>query len=167
MLRFVTAALGAVLVVTGCSKSTLRSQEGQACSTDPGDDPQLICTPAQDLVCIATYSRTVTNPKEAGKFDGGIRQVYVCRLACDNNMRCVQPGDVCCFGTIFGKTYNKKGACAPPSQCEMGMVEDDDDAGAPPGDTGAGADRPADTTGAVDAGAPDGGGAAADAGGGA
>jgi hypothetical protein len=144
MLRSVTCALAlALLAAPACSNSTVRSQEGHACSTSSSDDPQFICTPALDLVCIATYSRTVTNPKEAGKFDGGVRQVYVCRLACDKDEECREGGDVCCKGPIYGKTYNKSGGCVPLSQCDYMNVEMDG--------------------GAAEAGAPDGGASTADA----
>jgi hypothetical protein len=154
MLRFVICALGAGLVVSGCTEASIRSQEGHACSINSSDDPQLICTPAQDLVCIATYWRTVTNVQEAKKFDGGVRPVYVCRWACNTTAECPQSGDICCKGMIFGKTYNKTGGCTPPGSCE---TEDEPDGGAPadgtapadtakPGEAGA----PADTAAAVD-----------------
>src|SRR5688572_23161848 len=42
--------------------SVLRSQEGHACSTNRQDEPQLVCTPAQDLVCISTFSPQVPPP---------------------------------------------------------------------------------------------------------
>jgi hypothetical protein len=129
MLRLVMCALGAVLV-SGCTGASIRSQEGHACSTNSSDDPQLICTPAQDLVCITTYSQVVTNVQEAKKFDGGIRNVYVCRWACNTTAECPQGGDVCCKGTIHGKTYNKMGGCVPPGKCETDD-EPEVDAGAP------------------------------------
>jgi hypothetical protein len=134
MLRFVIA-LGAVGLFTGCTNSTIRSQEGHACSTNSSDDPQLMCTPAQDLVCIATYSRMVTNQQEAMKFDGGVRQVYVCRLACNATAECPQAGDICCKGYIFGKTYNKIGGCVPPGSCDT-EEPGGDDGGTTPGPDG-------------------------------
>jgi len=158
MLRFVIGALGVWLAVSGCSAGSIRSQEGHACSTNSSDDPQLICTPAQDLVCINTYSRTVTNPNEAKKFDGGIRQVYVCRWACNTTSECPQSGDICCRGPIHGKTYNKMGGCVPPGSCDS--EEGEPDAGATT-DTGARLDtaRPptdaAADAAAADAAAPD------------
>src|SRR5690242_6363445 len=81
MLRFVIRAVALAAVFTGCSTASVRTQEGQACSTSSSDDPQLVCTPAQDLVCITTYTRMITDPTEAAKFPGGVRHVYVCRLA--------------------------------------------------------------------------------------
>jgi hypothetical protein len=145
MLRSVIRAFPlALLIVSGCTNSTIRSQEGHACSTNSSDDPQLLCTPAQDLVCIATYTRTVTNPAEAAKFDGGIRQVYVCRLNCNVTADCPQQGDVCCPGVIFGKTYGKMGGCTPPSACEA-MGGGDEDGGA--GDAGTPADAGAKSDG--------------------
>ena len=101
----------------------------------------------------------ITNEKEAAKFDGGIRQVYVCRLACNTNAQCPQAGDVCCLGVVYGKTYNKKGGCAPPGSCEMGLVEEEADSGAPADGGGggdAGGDRPADAGVTPDVVAPDG-----------
>jgi hypothetical protein len=155
MLRFVIA-LGAVLGFAGCTTSTVRSQEGHACSTSSSDDPQLLCTPAQDLVCIATYSITVMNQKEAMKFDGGVRQVFVCRLACNTDNDCPQSLDTCCVGTVYGKTYNKRGGCVPPGSCETSGT-DEQDAGTTPDTGGA-----PDTGSAPDAGSssPDGGGVA-------
>ena len=149
MLRSVICALGALLVL-GCEGASIRSQEGHACSISSSDDPQLICTPAQDLVCIATYSRTVTNVQEAKKFDGGVRPVYVCRMACNTTAECPQQGDICCRGVIYGKTYNKMGGCVPPGSCET--EDEEPDAGVRP-DTAATMDtRPA---GGADAAAPD------------
>jgi hypothetical protein len=142
MLRSVICALGALLVL-GCGEASIRSQEGHACSTNSSDDPQLICTPAQDLVCIATYSRTVTNPQEAMKFDGGVRQVYVCRFACNTTAECPQPGDICCRGNIHGKTYNKMGGCTPPGSCDTEDPEPVPDAGVKPDATPVVDTRPA------------------------
>jgi hypothetical protein len=151
MLRSVICALGALLVL-GCEASSIRSQEGHACSISSSDDPQLICTPAQDLVCISTYSRTVTNVQEAKKFDGGVRPVYVCRMACNTTSECPQVGDICCRGVIYGKTYNKMGGCVPPGSCETDEEEPEADAGPRP-DTAAVVDtRPAGDAGAA---APD------------
>src|SRR5687768_17277919 len=93
MLRPVIRGLLAAVLLCSCSKSTIRSQEGHACSTNPDDDPQLVCTPANDYVCIATYTKAVTNPAERDKFDGGVRSVYVCRLNCNTTDECPQRGD--------------------------------------------------------------------------
>src|SRR4051812_48093000 len=78
----ILACLLAFAGLAGCGKSTIREYESQACSTNDSDDPFLICSPAYDLVCINTYNVPVTNPKEAMKWDGGLRPVYVCRIAC-------------------------------------------------------------------------------------
>jgi hypothetical protein len=150
MLRFVIA-LGALWSFAGCTSSSVRSQEGHACSTNASDDPQYVCTPAQDLVCIATYSRMVTDPKEAMKFDGGIRQVFICRLACNTSVDCPQAGDSCCKGIVFGKTYNKMGGCVPAGYCET-ETTDVEDGGVSPADAGS---------------VPEAGGGASEAGGGA
>jgi len=99
------------------SVSSVPAQESHACSTDPADDPQLVCTPTQDLVCIATNSVQIANPEVASKYDGGVRAVYVCRLPCSTTAEC-PPGDVCCAGVIYGKTYGKMRACVPPAVCE-------------------------------------------------
>jgi hypothetical protein len=96
----------------------VRAQEGQACSTRPGDDPQLICSTAQDLICISTFGRSVTDPEEQKKYDGGVRPVFVCRFSCGTTAECPQQGDVCCPGQIFGKTFGKTAACVPRGSCE-------------------------------------------------
>jgi hypothetical protein len=153
MLR-VVIALGAVVAFAGCTNSNIRSQEGHACSTDPSDDPQLVCTPAQDLVCITTYSQPVTNEQLAMKFDGGIRQVFVCRLACNATAECPQAGDICCKGQIYGKTYMKIGGCVPPASCQTSEPEEEDGGTTPPPDAGA-KDTAAKDTATPDAGAPD------------
>jgi hypothetical protein len=152
MLRFVIWGLGVGLAVAGCSPSTIRAQEGHACSINASDDPQYTCSPAQDLVCITTESRVITNEQEAKKFDGGVRPVWVCRWACNTTAECPQGGDICCRGAIHGKTYNKTGGCTPPGACDT--VEDEPDSGPPP-DTAPRMDtaRPADA--AADAAAPD------------
>jgi hypothetical protein len=124
MLRPVIWLFLAAISVAACTTSTLRSQEGHACSTSSSDDPQLVCTPAQDLVCISTYTRIVTNPTEAMKFDGGIRHVFVCRINCNTADDCLQEGDVCCPGIIYGKTYGKMGGCTPYSACDRLSPDD-------------------------------------------
>lgn len=130
MRKLVCAVAGCVLTFAACGGTTghgdggggdarvIRAQEGHACSTDPGDDPQLLCSPVQDLVCISTYSVQVTDPQEAMRFDGGIRQVFVCRYPCSTTSDCPQPGDTCCPGPIYGKTFDRKAACVPPGRCE-------------------------------------------------
>jgi hypothetical protein len=142
MLRSVIPALvvTAAALVSGCTTATIRAQEGAACSTNSSDDPQLVCTPALDLVCIATYSRMIMNTKEAAKFDGGIRQVFVCRLACRTTEDCPQSGDmdVCCPGFIHGVNYGKTAACVPQQYCET-LLGPSVDAGA----GGGGPDAPA------------------------
>jgi hypothetical protein len=106
-----------MFVGAGCNNTT-REYEGQACSISSSDDPLLVCSPAYDLVCINTYSIQVRNPAEAVKWDGGIRPIYVCRLACDPaRNECFQAGDVCCPGPIHGKTYGKMAGCVPLPNC--------------------------------------------------
>jgi hypothetical protein len=122
MLRSVIPALALAFALPACMSSTIRSQEGQPCSTSSSDDSQRVCTPAQDLVCISTYKLAVMNPTEAAKFDGGLRQVYLCRLACNNSDECPEQNDVCCHGNIYGKTYSKIGGCTPPASCDPSMV---------------------------------------------
>jgi hypothetical protein len=162
MLRFVIA-VGALASIAACTSSSIRAQEGHACSTDPSDDPQYVCTPAQDLVCIATYSRPVTNPEVAMKYDGGLRQVFVCRLACNTSAECPQSGDICCKGQVFGKTYNKQGGCVPPGSCDNAEEEPTPDGGTVPADAAPKEAGAADSGAAADAGAPDQGPAAMDA----
>jgi len=141
---------------SGCSKAQIRAYESHACSTNGDDDPLYVCSPAFDLVCINTYHVMVTNPQEAKKFDGGLRPVYVCRLACSTKTDCPQAGDVCCEGAIYGKDYGKKAGCAPAGLCESMRITEEDggNMGTPPPDTGtAPSDAGADA--ARDAGAPD------------
>jgi hypothetical protein len=144
ILLFTVGAIG----ITACSKGEIRTGEGQFCSTDPSDDPKYLCDPGLDLVCIATYSQPVTNPTEAVKWDGGVRPVWVCRFACDPSTVCPMPGDVCCPGTIYGKTYDKTAACVPENQCAS-LRNADVDAGSSSDAVDGPAARP-------DAGAPDG-----------
>jgi hypothetical protein len=138
-----------VVAGVGCSNSTMRTYESHACSTNQSDNPLLVCSPAYDLVCINTYSVMVTNPKEAAKFDGGIRQVYVCRLACSTKADCPQAGDVCCPGDIYGKDYGKMAGCVPPSLCGATSSQPDDASVGTPAE----ASRPADADAPRDAGA--------------
>jgi hypothetical protein len=147
MLRPVIPALAMAALLSACTNASVRSQEGHACSTSSSDDPQLVCSPAQDLVCITTYTHVVTDPTEAAKFDGGVRRVYVCRLACNTTDDCPEQGDVCCRGNIYGKTYNKVGGCTPPASCDNMILEGDggatDDAAGDAGDASAPADAAA------------------------
>jgi hypothetical protein len=155
MLRFVIPAGALAMLLSACTTSSFRTQEGHACSVNASDDPQLVCTPAQDLICIATYNKLVTNVEEAKKFDGGLRPVYLCRLACNVTADCPQAGDVCCPGHIHGKTYGKMGGCTPPSNCEAESSSGDEDAGATPPPDARPDTRPADAA-APDAGSPTG-----------
>ena len=95
------------------NNSTVTSQEGQACSIDLADDPQLVCSKVAGLTCISTYSRS------SARVDGGLRAVFVCRLPCTATTQCPQPGDVCCPGEIrAGGQASRGSACVPPSNCE-------------------------------------------------
>ena len=151
MRRIVLAVAATTLGTWACSKVTLRAFDGIACSTDPDEDPQRVCSPSQDLVCITTYTVTVRNSQEAPKFPNG-RQVYVCRLACDPATGCILSGDVCCPGRIHGRTYGLMHGCVPPEFC------DSMDAGTadvrPPADSAPRPDAPPDA--APDAASPDG-----------
>jgi len=113
----ITILLGGALGASACSKGQIRSGETAFCSTDSSDDPQYICDPGMDLICINTYAIPVTDPREMRKWDGGIRPVYVCRLACEKTEDCPIVGDVCCPGTIHGKTYGKDKGCTPETLC--------------------------------------------------
>ncbi len=150
MSRAVTTLLIAVAAACAyaCGKSTIRSFDGVACSTDPSEDPQYICSPTRDLVCISTFTVMIMNEREAMRWDGGVRPVYVCRLACSLDEECRQAGEICCPGHIYGKTYGKSRGCALVQDChaiDAGVPE----APARPPDGGA---RP---DGAGDAGDPD------------
>lgn len=153
MVRVVISLALAAALGAGCGGGSIRAGEGVKCSTDPDEDPQYVCSPAADLVCITTYSVLVTNEREAPRYDGGIRQVFVCRLACEADEDCRQGGDVCCPGLIVGKNYGKMAACVPSMFCTTrdGGARPDGpprEAAAPAED--ASPDRPADA-GAVDA----------------
>jgi hypothetical protein len=150
-----------MFVATGCGKSTIREYESQACSTNDSDDPLLVCSPAYDLVCINTYSVIVQNPKEAVKWEGGVRPVYVCRITCASDSECLQSQDVCCPGVIHGKTYGgKTKGCVPQGMCQA-LRGTGDDAAVSDGPVDGGAPdeaAPADSRGEAgggDAGAPD------------
>jgi hypothetical protein len=146
----VNLALCLGIVTGGCGKSKIRQYDSQACSINDSDDPLLVCSPAYDLICISTDSIRVRDAEEAKKWDGGVRPIYVCRLACNNDTECFQGGDICCTGDIHGKTYGKKGGCTPPGMCAAIRGTGDTDAGlSPPPDAG-GDDAPA-----VDASPPD------------
>jgi hypothetical protein len=138
-----------LVVVSACSKGQIRSGEGAFCSTDPSDDPQYICDPGIDLICIATHNVPVTDPKEMRKWDGGVRPVFVCRLACDKTEDCPNAGDVCCPGIIQGKSYGKMAACTLETLCPVLLVGD---AGAAPAPQAreAGVEAPAPDAGARD-----------------
>src|SRR5262245_41097124 len=117
-------AVIAILVgLSACAKGQIRSGEGAFCSTS-SEDPQYVCDPGMDLICMATHSVPVTNPKEMGKWDGGVRPVYVCRLACEKSEDCPNAGDVCCPGIIYGKTYGKMAGCVPETLCPILLVGD-------------------------------------------
>jgi hypothetical protein len=115
----IRSVLLAAALLTGCAKSTVRSYESHACSTNKGDDPFLICSPSTDLVCINTYTVMVTDPKEKLKWDGGIRPVWVCRFVCTPGIGgCGTAGDVCCPGMIYGEDYKMMAACVPEQYCD-------------------------------------------------
>src|SRR5687768_10119523 len=100
MLRAVIPAFALVLVTSavGCGKMEVRAQLGQGCTTSPDDDPQYICTPQYDLVCIATYSQVITKERVAARFDGGARDVYICLRPCSPDAAQTEcaTDEVCC-----------------------------------------------------------------------
>src|SRR5262245_61471139 len=107
MVRIVIGLL-AVLGLSGaaCGVSTIRTYEGQTCSTDmDDDDPRYTCSPAQDLICISTKTVKVTEPTLAAKYPNAQRPVYLCRYACNVDNDCRDPNSICCPGTLYGKTY--------------------------------------------------------------
>lgn len=125
-----TFLVGGALALGACSKGEIRSGESQYCTTSSSEDPRYICDPGVDLICINTYGQVVTDPKEMRKWDGGVRPVWVCRLACMTDQDCPLGNDVCCPGQISGKTYGKMGGCVPPTNCAARA--DDQDAGVTP-----------------------------------
>lgn len=122
MLRVVIpgVSLMLVLLAAACGKQERRAYEGHGCSTESSDDPQYSCTPQLDLVCIATYSQVITVERVAKRFDGGARDVYVCRHPCspDGGPAQCPPDEVCCTGRIHGKDYGKTGGCTPAMFCD-------------------------------------------------
>jgi hypothetical protein len=98
-------------------RTVISEYESQACSTDPADDPLLVCATAYDLACISTYGIQITNPAERARWDGGVRPVFVCRLRCQRSgPACPQIGDVCCSGALpAGGTGT---ACVPRAMCD-------------------------------------------------
>jgi hypothetical protein len=143
----------AAMFAAGCGKSTIRTYEAQACSTNQSDDPFLLCSPAYDLICISTHYFPVTNPQEMVKWDGGVRPVWVCRLACVTDDDCNMGGDVCCPGMIYGKDYGKKAGCAPRDQCDALNKAPDAGGEDPVVDAAPPADAPAPDAPHLDAGA--------------
>jgi hypothetical protein len=146
MVRFVNAfiLLGLLaLFAQGC-KATIRVYDAQSCSTDPGDDPLLVCSPAYNLVCANTYAVPILNPTEAMKFPRGERPVYLCRIACNvqnpetySSTDCTMLSetgqvDICCpEPVIYGKQYQGyKGVCVPRGKCDV-LRTPVPDAGAP------------------------------------
>ncbi len=118
MSRFAIAVTVSLLLATGCAKTEYRVGEGTYCST-VSEDPSYVCSPSQDLICIATSTIEGITVTDAGPTDAGTHPLFLCRLACDPSEVCPQAGDVCCTGTIFGRTYGgKTRACVPPGQCE-------------------------------------------------
>ena len=90
--------------------SVLVAQEGHACSIDPTDDPRLVCSVPQQLVCISTYT------VQSASSDGGDRPVFLCRFPCTGQDQCQQPGDVCCPGLRGGGAATH--ACVPAASCQ-------------------------------------------------
>jgi hypothetical protein len=115
-----TSVVLSILLAAGCGSgvspspgdaAVVKQQEGQACSASPSDDPQLVCSIANDLICIATYHVRTS--------DLGYRQVFVCRLPCSGAGSCPEPTDVCCGGDVRGRPAGSVRACVPPAQCEI------------------------------------------------
>jgi hypothetical protein len=90
------------------------------------------------------------------KWDGGVRPVFVCRLACEKTEECPNGGDVCCPGIIHGKTYGKMAGCVPESLCPVLLEGDAGAAERPPAPRPeAGAEASAPDAGARDVAAAD------------
>jgi hypothetical protein len=150
MVRFVNAAIlfGVFAVLTGGCKATIRVYDSQACSTDPNEDPQLVCSPGYNLVCANTYAIPIPDPREAVKWPGGRRPIYVCRMACNiqdpmtnASSDCNMVGadgqvDICCPNPIiYGKKYEGfEGVCTQRGRCDILRPMTQPDAGPPPVD---------------------------------
>jgi hypothetical protein len=110
------AALGiATLMGAGCGKTVYRAYESQYCSSDDDEEPFRECAKSSDLVCINTYKMSYGG---SSGMPPVVRDMWLCRLACDPTkaMACM-PGEVCCPGPIFGRTYGFTHACVQPSYC--------------------------------------------------
>lgn len=112
------------LLGIACSKSKIRTYDGQLCSTSSADDPLYVCAPSDDLVCAHTYGIIVTDEREARKWDGGVRPVWVCRMACDPSESCRIAGDICCPAVIHGESYGKSHVCVPTNHCDRPPTPD-------------------------------------------
>jgi hypothetical protein len=111
------SSTGGATGIDAANNTMSTAQEGQACSVDPADDPQLVCSKVQGLVCIATFSR-ITDA-----VDGGVRRVFLCRMPCTGGGKCPQPGDVCCPGEVrSGGQASRGSACVPTSSCESSAL---------------------------------------------
>jgi hypothetical protein len=104
----------------GDRPSVLQAYEGYGCSVDPGDNPLYVCATTPPLICISTYGVQVANPDLAQRWDGGVRPVYHCRLACadEQSNACPEPGDVCCRGARGGG--GSAHGCVPAARCATG-----------------------------------------------
>jgi hypothetical protein len=146
MVRFGNAAIFVALLAlcgAGC-KATIRVYDSQACSTDPSEDPQLVCSPAYNLVCANTYGVPIPNPTERAKWPDGKRPIYLCRITCNvedpetnASKDCNMVGDngqvdICCPNpVIYGKKYDGyTGVCVQRGRCDI-LREMPVDAGAP------------------------------------
>jgi hypothetical protein len=108
--------VGVADAADGRPVSVVTVYEGQGCSTNPEDDPRLVCSSVSDLFCITTHSIVVVNPA-AALSDGGVRPVYVCRVPCVPGVAaCPSAGDVCCAGTVAGG--GSATACVPAGNCD-------------------------------------------------
>jgi hypothetical protein len=93
-------------------KSVITAYEGQACSSDPAEEPQLRCSRDFALTCLSTYSIPVAGSSET-------RPVFVCRFPCAlAGAACPQPSqpsDICCPGTLVDGSQGK--GCVPARFC--------------------------------------------------
>jgi len=100
------AAVVLVSVFAGCGEETRVEFEGNRCSFDPDESPQLVCDLSRvDLICTNTYFKAET-------------PVWVCRKGCRAATDCTQPSDVCCKGPLAGEFFDYERSCVPASLCQ-------------------------------------------------
>jgi hypothetical protein len=93
-----------------------RTHEGQFCSSAVDEDPFYECSRASHLVCITTYTKNIVQPDGA---PDKTTKIWLCRESCTPGAgACVNPGEICCPGPIFGESYGNSHGCVPRDFCD-------------------------------------------------